>query len=157
MGETVEFYALLLFQIIQVGIYGVLFSMILQPRRKCPRWGMIIILTVVSVFPTYIKVTSSVLSWKGILAVATINVILFVYTIFCFEDKLAKKLIIFTTVVSLSFLLEMIMFFLSILLVIPARMPLCCHRDGSYRSSDAVFWQFLPDASYFYIFDLLIS
>ncbi len=73
MGETVEFYALLLFQIIQVGIYGVLFSMILQPRRKCPRWGMIIILTVVSVFPTYIKVTSSVLSWKGILAVATIN------------------------------------------------------------------------------------
>ena len=63
-GWTVEFYALPPFQIIlDFGILRCCFSMILQPPGN-PKMGMIIILT--TVFPTY--KSSSVLSWKGILA-----------------------------------------------------------------------------------------
>lgn len=105
------FFALWILQVMQAGIYGLMFALVLKPRWKFTRWAMILILMAFSVLPVYFKITTSVRDGRNILSIVLINGGFFLYAVFGFADRFPKKAIVFLMVESVSILSELLLYF----------------------------------------------
>lgn len=111
MNGNIEFFLLWFLQIMQAGVYGVICVTILTPRWEFPRGVMLLIPMVMSAAPVYLKITTPVRDWKNVLSLVLINAVILLYMLVWYKDRLSKRIIIYLTVISISLLSELMLYF----------------------------------------------